>query len=59
MPATKTATRKAANKPPRRNIEDKAQYERFRKFARELETDESEEVFERTFRKIVPPRSDP
>jgi hypothetical protein len=34
--------------------DDKAQYERFRQAARELETDDSEEGFERAFRKVVP-----
>jgi hypothetical protein len=46
-------TRKAANKPPSRNIEDKAQYERFREFARGHETDDDPEVFDGAFRKIV------
>jgi|HubBroStandDraft_3_1064219.scaffolds.fasta_scaffold213646_2 hypothetical protein len=50
------ATRKTAHKPPSRKIEDKAQYERFRAFAREMETDESEEAFERAFRKIIRPK---
>jgi hypothetical protein len=50
------ATRKTGQKPPSRRIEDKEQYERFRDFAREVETDESEEAFERAFKKIVPPK---
>ena len=55
--ATKTKTRtKAASKPPSRKTEDKAQYERFREFAREVEADEDPEAFDRKFRKIVPPR---
>jgi hypothetical protein len=32
-------------------------YERYRKFAREVETDESPETVERAFRKIVPPKT--
>jgi hypothetical protein len=41
---------KPKNKP---QMTDKAQSERFRKIARELECDESEETFERAFKKIV------
>jgi hypothetical protein len=50
-------TRKTAQKPPSRKIEDKEQYERFREFAREVEADEDPEAFDRAFRKIVPPRN--
>jgi hypothetical protein len=50
---TKKAERKA---PPSRKIEDKAQYERFRKFAREHEADDDPATFDREFRKIVPPK---
>ena len=35
---------------------DKREYERFVETARKLGCDESEEAFERTFEKIVPPR---
>jgi hypothetical protein len=35
----------------------KEQYERFRQAARELGTDESEEAFERAFRKILRPKT--
>jgi hypothetical protein len=57
MAATKTrSTRKTAPKPPSRKIEDKAQYERFREFAREVEADDDAEAFDRAFRKIVPPK---
>jgi hypothetical protein len=52
--AAKTAERKA---PPSRKIEDKAQYERFRKFAREHEVDDDAEAFDRGFRKIVRPKT--
>jgi hypothetical protein len=56
MAATKTKTAgKTARKPPRRKIEDKAQYERFREFARDVEADDDPEAFDRRFRKIVPP----
>ena len=37
-------------------ITNKRQYERFVKTARELGVDESEEAFDRAFRKIVPPK---
>ena len=37
-------------------IEDKKEYERFVKTARKLGCDESEEAFERTFLKVVPPK---
>ena len=58
MAATKTrTTRKTAPKPPSRKTEDKAQYERFREFAREVQADDTPEPFERMFRKIVPPAS--
>jgi hypothetical protein len=54
MAKTKKADRKT---PPSRKIDDKAQFERFREFAREVETDDSPEAFDGVFRKIVPPRS--
>jgi hypothetical protein len=38
-------------------LTDKRQSERFRETAGELDCDESEEAFERAFKKIVPPRS--
>jgi len=59
MPATKAKTTKAAKKPPTRKIEDKAQYERFREFAREHETDDDPEGFDRKFRQIVLPKRSP
>ncbi len=49
-------SRKTAQKPPSRKIEDKEQCERFREFAREVEADDDPETFDRTFRKIVPPK---
>jgi hypothetical protein len=56
--ATKArTTKKAARKPPSQKIEDKAQYERFRQFAREHEADDDPEAFDRKFRKIVPPKT--
>lgn len=55
MAKTRT-TRKATPKPPSRKIEDKEQYERFREFAREVETDDDQEAFDRQFRKIVSKR---
>jgi hypothetical protein len=35
---------------------DKREYERFVETARKLECDESEEAFDRAFKKIVPPK---
>lgn len=52
----KTKTQPKTSKPSRK-IEDKAQYERFREFAREHETDDDPDAFDRKFRKIVPPSS--
>jgi hypothetical protein len=52
-------TTKASKKlAPRRKRKpsNKEQYERFRQAARELGTDESEEAFERAFKKVVPPK---
>jgi hypothetical protein len=41
----------------KRKPSDKEQYERFRQAAREFGTDESEEAFERAFRKVAPPKA--
>ena len=58
MAETKTKpTRKTATKPASRKAEDKAQYERFREFAREVQADDDVEVFDRRFRQIVPPKT--
>ena len=54
--ATKARTTKKASRKPPSKIEDKAQYERFREFAREHQTDDDPEAFDRKFRKIVPSR---
>lgn len=55
----KTRTTKAAERkaPPSRKVEDKAQYERFREFAREHQADDDPETFDGSFRKIVPPKA--
>jgi hypothetical protein len=54
MATTKTRTkRETAPKPASRKIEDKAQYERFREFARKHEADDDPEVFDRNARKII------
>jgi hypothetical protein len=54
----KTKTRpKTEPKTRKRKAHDPEQYERFRQFAREHGADESEEAFERAFRKIVPPKA--
>jgi hypothetical protein len=59
MAKTKTKTRsKATAKPPSRKIEDKTQYERFREFAQEHGADDDPETFDRTFRVLVPPKSE-
>jgi hypothetical protein len=48
---------KAGEKQKRKpKITDKRQSERFRETARKLGADESEEAFDRAFRKIVPPK---
>jgi hypothetical protein len=52
---TKTSEKSAPRR--KRKLSDKEQYERFRQAARELGTDESEEAFERAFRKVVPPKA--
>jgi hypothetical protein len=46
-------SRKTAQKPPSRKIEDKEQYERFREFAREVEADDDPEAFDRALRRVV------
>jgi len=46
-------TRTSKPKPPKRNPDDPTQYERFREAAREHETDESQEAFDRAFGKII------
>jgi hypothetical protein len=51
------APKKPAPTTHKRKASDKEQYERFRQAARELGTDESEEAFERAFRKIVPSKT--
>jgi len=56
MAKTRTTRKTAQKPPPSRKIEDKAQYERFREFAREVEADDDPEAFDRHFRKIVPPK---
>ncbi len=54
MATVKTKTRrKAAPKPPSRKIEDKAQYERFREFAREHEADDDAREFDRKMGKLI------
>lgn len=48
-----------AEKPKPKKKPDKDQAERFKETARELGVEESGEVFERGFRKIVPPKVKP
>ena len=51
---------KAATKPkPTKKPSKKAQYERFVEAARKLGCDDSMEAFERTFEKIVSPKTKP
>jgi hypothetical protein len=45
-----------SSKAPSRKTEDKAQYDRFRQFAREHDADDDPEAFDRQFRKMVPPK---
>lgn len=40
----------------KRKPDDKAQSERFKEKAREIEADETGEVFEEAFKKIAPPK---
>jgi hypothetical protein len=48
---------KAGEKQKRKpKIADKRQYERFVETARKLDCDESEEAFENTFKRIIPPK---
>jgi hypothetical protein len=58
METTKTKTQRqtTTKKALSRKVENKAQYERFREFARKVEADDDPETFDRRFRKIVPPR---
>jgi hypothetical protein len=52
--ATKTrAKAKTEPKTRKRKADDPAQYERFREFAREHESDDDLEAFDRKFRNIV------
>lgn len=44
---------------PEDRLNDAKQYQRFREAARELETDDSPEAFDRMIRQIVPPSSKP
>jgi hypothetical protein len=54
MATAKTKTRgKAVPKPPSRKTEDKAQYERFREFAREHGAEDDPAQFDRKFREVV------
>jgi hypothetical protein len=48
---------RSAPKAQKRKADDPDQYERFRQFAREHETDQSEEAFERAFKRLVPPKA--
>jgi len=53
METVKTKTRsKAVPKPPKRKIEDKAQFERFVATAREIGMDEDPEALDRAFDKL-------
>jgi hypothetical protein len=58
-PTKPNETARAPTSRKRNSAAHKEQYERFREAARELGTDESEEAFERAFRKIVPPKEPP
>lgn len=59
MNAKTKGTKPSGPKTRKRKADDLAQYERFRQMAREIGTDESPEVFDRVFEKIVPPKLSP
>jgi hypothetical protein len=60
MTKTKTEGKgKASRKPSSRKSEDKVQYDRFRKFASEVGTNNASETFDRNFRTIVVPKRSP
>jgi hypothetical protein len=52
-------TTKAESKLRKRKADDPEQYKCFREFAREVEVDESDEAFERIFKRIVISRNNP
>jgi len=60
MAKTKSATTKKPRSEPKNRkrtpADNPEQYERFRQFAREHETDEDPEAFERAARKVIPHR---
>ena len=49
----KTRTKTEPKKTRKRKADDPEQYERFREFAREHETDDSPETFDRTFTELL------
>jgi hypothetical protein len=51
----KAKSKTAKPKSRKSKADDAAQYERFREFAREVETDDNPKAFDHQFRKIVPP----
>lgn len=54
MATAKTKTRrKVASKPPSHKAENPEQYQRFRDFAREHETDDDPASFDRSFKELV------
>ena len=57
MPTKPKTTEKAEPKTRKRKANDPAQYERFREFAREVEAGDDREKFDRSFRKLVRPKS--
>lgn len=56
MKAKSKTPRKSPIKARKRKADDPEQYERFRQMAREVETDDAPEAFDRVFQKIVPPK---
>ena len=55
MPELNAPRKEERKAPPSRKPADKAQYQRFREFARQIEADDDTTVFDRSFRKIIRP----
>lgn len=53
MKTTPKASKSAEAKLRKRSADDSAQYKRFREFAREHETDDNKDTFDKIFEKIV------
>lgn len=60
MPDNKSKPRKIFREPPKSTESENAQADKFREAARELETEQSEEAFDRIVKKVAkkPPKTD-